>query len=189
MTTDLQRLEDTPLDVLVQISDDVEGYVLAAKKDEEDVAIARLDKKRGLIPRLLPTPYERERQRLDVENMRAVARAKLQMLEYYTELQLVIARQRGDALVAALGTHLQATLAAFAAQKHAELSKTLNASRRRFLDEMAPELAYLETYLSRPELYEPAYESVQHQIATYFGTLKTLLDGYVAALEKKQLEA
>jgi hypothetical protein len=189
MTTDLQRLDETPLDTLVQISDDVEGYVRAAKREDQEMALARLD--RGLITRLFPTRDERERQRLEVDNMRALAEAKLRMVEYYTDLQLVIARQRGDALVAAHGTHLQAMLAAFAAQKHAELSKTLNASRRTFMDEIGPELEYVERYRSRPELYEPAHASVQHQIDTYFSTLKTLLDGYVYALEtkvRKQLE-
>src|SRR4051794_20056479 len=121
MRTDLQRLDQTPTDVLVEISNDVERYVLAADTRDEDRALEGLSAKSRIVGRLFPTKYERERQRVDIENMRALAQSKLEMLSYYTDLQLAIARQRGDAFVAAQGTHLQATLAAFAVQKHAEL--------------------------------------------------------------------
>lgn len=185
MTTDLQRLENTPEDDLVAIANDIDLSVSGAREQDRDAALGRMNQRTGFVGRFFPTPYQREKQRIAVENMGALARYDQELVTYYTEVKLALARKQGNVLIAAQGIYGQRTLAAIAAQQEAALSETINASRRRFLDQIDPEFDYIARFANRPDLFRPAYASIQHQIAAFFGSVDTILDGYVAALNTK----
>lgn len=138
-----------------------------------------------MLARLLPTAYDREQQRLDVENMRQVAEYKRDLLSLYVDVKLVLVRQQNDTMVASQATHLQQTFAAFAAQQYDQLSQTLNSLRRKFLEQMELEFQHLELYRHRPALFEPAVAAILHQIDSCFALNKNFLDGFGRGMHAK----
>jgi hypothetical protein len=120
--------------------------------------------------------------------MRSLYKAKDQFFQLYTNVQLEIARKRGDALVAAVGTDMQTKLASFVAVKIKEIQGTVNESRVSFLESMRPQYENVENYKDIPDLYEPAYQSVRDQTSLYFESMSKLLKGFNDAMDGKLAE-
>ena len=96
-----------------------------------------------------------------------------------------MARMQGDALVASVGIDLQGKLAAFATQKIDELSQTIGESRQKFLVRIKPQLEDLDNYKNMPDLHDPARQSIQNEVKTYFAGIDELLNGFIKALKSK----
>lgn len=114
--------------------------------------------------------------------------SKRELMEHYIMAQIEIARKRANLLIAAQGMHVQAMLARFANEKIADLNTTLNHGRERFLSDMEPQFENIEKFRHRPELYEPAYRSVNHQIQVFFEATDMLLNGFVESLARRVSE-
>jgi hypothetical protein len=180
----ISQMPGTSLDELEEISTGMQEYIRAANLESRQAALDTPNR-RGLMQRLFPTQYERERQRVGVQAIRQLSESKRELLEVFTRTQIEIARKRADALIAAQGMHLQARLARFANEKIHDLNSTVNESRERFLREMDPQFDIVERYQHRPELYNPAHASVNHQIEVYFASTAALLDGFIRSLRNK----
>lgn len=187
--TQLSQLDSGSIGELEAASNEMQSYIRARSNEVRQAAIEGLDRKNPILRRLFPTAQDREFQRLAVQGMRQIAESQSELLALYTATQIEIAKIKADALIAAQGMQTRTVLARFANEKIHELSSTLNGSRREFLGEMRPQFEMLETYKDLPELYKPAYESVIHQIDTYFETTKRLLDGFTSSLNNKAIEA
>lgn len=184
----ISRMPGTSLADLGEISAGIQEYVRAANAETQQAAMEAMGR-RGLIQRVFPTQYERERQRLGVQALRQVGESKREMLELYARTQIEIARKRADAVIAAQGMHLQEQLASFANAKIESLNATINQTRERFLASMDPQFSMIEKYQGRPELYEPAHKAVLHQIQVYFDSNAALLDGFAQSLCNKMGQA
>lgn len=180
----IANMPDTTLTELEQVSSGMHDYVRAATSESREAALEAMNR-RGVMQRLFPTQYEKERQRLGVQTMRQIGEAKRELLEVFTRTQIEIARKQADALIATQGMHLQTQLARFANEKIQDLNSSLNSSRERFMTEIAPQFDMIERFQNRPEIYKPAYDSVLHQIEVYFGHHKALLDGFNQALRNR----
>lgn len=185
-TLSLSRVQDASKSELSEFAGEIQKFV----NEENEAAMAdlleRMDRRPGLMSRLLPTPVEKEQNRVAVQRLRNLAGSKEAMLALYTELHMEIARQQGDALIASVGMHLQAQLASFATAKMDELQVTIEESRSRFLTRYAPQKAEIEQVREEhPELYERARENLMMQLDGYFQTLEALLKGFQAALTSR----
>jgi hypothetical protein len=180
----ISQMPGTSLADLDEISTGMQEYIRAANVESRQTALEALNR-RGLMQRLFPTQYERERQRLGLQALRQLGDSKRELLELFTRTQIEIAKKRADAIIAAQGMHLQAQLASFAVEKIEDLNATVNGARERFMNDMAPQFTMIEKFQDRRELYEPAYKSVLHQIQVYFDSNAALLDGFIGSLRTK----
>lgn len=184
MASNLSQIPDASLAELAEVSDGMQEFIRSTDMQTQQTAMEALQK-RGIVQRLFPGEIQREHQRIVVADMRQMAQAKGELLALYTKTQIEIARRRADALISSQGMHLQTELTKFAQDKILEVTNTLNGSRSRFLPEMKTQLQGLEEYRDLPQLYRPAIESIQHQISTYFDSVKILLDGFIGSLTSK----
>lgn len=173
------------VDDLKTIAVSMQRYVESENDETVQQIAVVMQKNSGFWSRMFPTQLQKEQNRAVAERVRALYKSKEQFFKLYTDVQLEIARKQGDALIASVGMDLQAKLAAFATQKIDELTQTIDESRSRFLERMRPALAEVESYKDLPELYDPASQSVKHEINMYFESMKKLLNGFVNALESK----
>lgn len=177
----ISQMPNTSIEDLSEVAIGMRDYIASATAETRQAALEAANK-RGLMQRMFPTQFERQRQRIGVQSLRQLAESKRELLEIYTSTQIEIARKRADALIAAQGMHMQAELTRFANDKIALLNSTINGSRENFLESMEPQFVKLEQYQHRKELYEPAYRSVNQQITVYFEATDMLLNGFVQSL-------
>ncbi|MEU4242931.1 hypothetical protein [Actinoplanes sp. NPDC026619] len=180
----ITHLPNTSLDELEQVSTGMQEYMRAATAESREAALESMNR-RGVMQRLFPSQYEKERQRIGVQTLRQMSEAKRDLLDVFTRTQIEIARKQADALIATQGMHLQAQLARFAAEKIQDLNSTINVARERFLSEIAPQFDMVERFQQRPEIYKPAYQSLLHQIDVYFNHNAALLDGFNQSLHNR----
>lgn len=172
--TDLERIGNT---IVTALRDD-DGN---SRRDLEEA----FDRTRGPMARLWPNKVERERQHIAARTMREQAARQAALMEVYAETRLEIARKQADALVASVGTSLQAELAAFAAGRIKAISETINETRNHFMDTYGPQADKVEQYKDRPELYTVAKEQLTGQLMMQFDTLNRLLEGFIIHLQSR----
>ncbi|MFJ1542254.1 hypothetical protein ACIODS_27320 [Micromonospora chalcea] len=180
----ISQMPGTSLDELEQISNGMQEFMRAASAEARETALEAM-KGSGVFQRLFPSRYQKETQELAVQTLRQFGAAKREFIEVFTRTQLEIARKRADALIATQGMHLQTQLARFAAERIQDLNETINAALERFMSQMAPQFDMIERFQNRPELYEPARRSLNHQIKVYFDSTSALLNGFNESLHKK----
>jgi hypothetical protein len=180
----IANMPNTSLDELEQVSSSMQEYIRAANSESREAALEAMNR-RGVMQRLFPTQYEKERQRIGVQTLRQVSEAKRELLDVFTRTQIEIARKQADVLIATQGVNLQTQLARFASEKIQDLNSTINAARERFLNEIAPQFDMVERFQNRPEIYKPAYDSLLHQIDVYFSHNAALLDGFNQSLRNR----
>jgi hypothetical protein len=180
----LSTMPDATIADLTEVSTSMQRYIAATDSESQRVAFDAMNR-RGLLKRLFPNEAEREMQRIAVDSQRQMAAAKTELMATYTQAQLEIARKQADSLVAAQGMHMQAQLTAFANEKIQDMNRILNSSRENFLAAMEPQFELIKRYEHRRALFEPAERSVLQQIEAYFGSHKTLLDGFTESLHRR----
>ncbi|GAA0902389.1 hypothetical protein [Virgisporangium aurantiacum] len=180
----ISQMPDASIEDLNDVAAGMRQYISNAAAESRQAALEAANR-RGLFQRMFPTQFERERQRIGVQNLRQLAEAKRELLEVFARAQIEIARKRADALIAAQGMHLQAELTRFANEKITVLNTSINQGRERFLNDIEPQFQLIERFQGRPELYEPAYRSVNHQIKVYFESTDMLLDGFIQSLSTR----
>jgi hypothetical protein len=167
------------------ISTAMKEYINTENEAVMQTVVDRINRNPGLIRRLFPNAFEKEEQRITLDRMRTFYDKKKQFFELYAAMQLEMARMQGDALVASVGIDLQGKLAAFATQKIDELSQTIGESRQKFLVRIKPQLEDLDNYKNMPDLHDPARQSIQNEVKTYFAGIDELLNGFIKALKSK----
>jgi hypothetical protein len=185
MSDKLSHIEGTSVDELKQISVSMQQYIRTENEAALQTALDKINQKPGLLRRLFPTAYEKEQQRITVQRMRSMAKAKEDLFKLYTDVQLEIARKQGDALIASVGMDLQTKLTAFAAERIDEITDTINESRLRFLKRIRPQYEEIENYKDIPDLHMRALESVKQEVGIYFDSIGKLLTGFIDALDSK----
>jgi len=187
----MQRMAMTSDDVTM---DDLQGISAAMQyhvRNESEQSMAEISaalQRKGAFFGLFPTAIQKTHEALTIEKMRSLYKAKDQFFQLYTNVQLEMARKRGDALVAAVGTDMQTKLAAFVKVKIDEINKTINESRGPFLESMEQQFENVEKYKHIPDLYDPAYQSVREQTGLYFESMSKLLKGFNEAMDGKLAE-
>lgn len=185
-STSLARVDGTSVEYLYEVSGAMKSFIKEESEAALESAVRRLNDKPGLLNRLLPSAYQREAQQTAAVQLRQVAANKHAMLALYSEVQLEIARQEGDALIASVGMDTQTKLTKFAMAKIAELATTIHASQAEFESHYGPRKSQIETYKDdHPELYERAMQSLKEQFDTYFDTTDELFRGFKAALANR----
>lgn len=177
--------EETPIEELKQISVAMKDYISTENETAMQTVVEKINKKPGLFARLFPNAYEKEQQRITLDRMRTMYKAKKEFFELYTAIQLEIARKQGDALIASVGMELRASLTSFATARIEEVSQTIGASRQRFMQRITPQLDDVENYKAYPDVYEPARQSIKNEIKTYFEGIDELLKGFIEAMKSK----
>lgn len=181
------QIPDASLAELTEVSNGMQDFIRATDASAQRAALDAMVR-RGVVGRVFPGKLEREKQRIDVGNMKQMAQAKADLLDLYTTTQIEIARRRADALISTQALHLQAQLTAFATEKLHDMATTVNGSRSKFMAAMAEQFADLERYRHIPALHGQAEQSVLHQTDIFFNSIKILLDGFTAALQNKMQE-
>lgn len=177
--------KETPVEDLKQISTAMKEYINTEDESAMEKVVEKINKKPGLLARLFPNAYEKEEQRITLDRMRTIYKAKKEFFELYTAIQLEIARKQGDALIASAGMSLQTNLSKFAAAKIAEMKETIDASKENFFQRMDVQRQTVEQYKHFPELYDPAYQSMKQEIKIYFKSIEQLLEGFNEAMNSK----
>lgn len=188
MENQLSKLGDNSIQDLQAISESVKKYVDTENDATLQVALERINTKPNFWNRLFPNKFTREHDRMTIEKMQSVFTAKEQMFEIYTEVQLEIARQQGDALIQATGMQLRDQLTKFAKVKMDSMSLTMKQSRDEFVKRMKDQLKNVEEYRDFPELAEPYHQSLKDEISVYFSFIKELLESFQQALQTKVSE-
>jgi len=173
---------------LFLIAEKLEQYM----KNENDTLLQEitkeLNRKPGLLALVFPSSLQKAEDKISIEKMRIIYKRKEIFFEFYSNIKLEIARRMADALIAPIGMDLQTRLAKFASKKIDEFSETIGESRKNFMQTMLPQFQELETYKHIPELYEPAYQSMNNQVSVYFESIKELMQGFIDNLRKKASE-
>lgn len=179
---------ETPIEDLKQISMAMKDYINTEDETAMEKVVQKINKKPGLLSRLFPNAYEKEEQRITLDRMRTIYKAKKDFFELYTVIQLEIARKQGDALIASAGMSLQTNLSKFATVKIAEMKETIDTSKENFFQRMDAQRQTVEQYKHFPELYEPAVQSMKQEIKIYFKSIEQLLEGFNAAMNSKVMD-
>lgn len=188
MDNKLSKLDSSSIAELQTISNDVKKYVDTENDAMLQVALEKINQKPNLWQKLFPGKFQKMQEELTMNKMQSIYKAKDQMFALYTGIQLEIARQQGDALIAATGMHLREQLTKFAETKISSMSETLDKSRTEFAARMKTQLQNIENYKDFPELSEPYHQSLKDEISIYFSFIKELLDGFRETLNKKVVE-
>jgi hypothetical protein len=185
MTTVLATYDGSVKD-LAEISQVMHEYMQTRSDHAIQVAVEKCNERPGVIRRFFPNAYEKEQQRITIQEMRDLAESEEKMLALYTAVRLEIARKQGDALIASAGMQLQGALAAFALEQIGRLTATVDGSRTDFMQRYLPHKKEIALYQEEaPELVEEAMASLDRERRIYFETLNSLLDGFVAALKSR----
>lgn len=175
-------------DELYLIAEKLEQYMDSENDTLLQEITKDLNRHPGLLSLIFPSSLQKAEDKISIEKMRLLYKRKEMFFEFYSNVKLEIARRMADALIAPVGMDLQTRLAKFASKKIDEFSETIGQSRKGFLQSMRPQFQELETYKHIPELYEPAYQSMNNEVAIYFESVKELMQGFIDNLRKKASE-
>jgi len=189
MTTSLSRLKGTSIEELGEFPAAMENYIRNMNNQTRQEALEAMEQNVSLVQRLLPSAVERERRKIAIQDMRQLAESRRAMLRLCVSSQIELARMKADELVKIQGMEIVTRISTFANQKPLELEATLVASQNMFLETIEPQFEKLENYRHRPELYEPARQSLQHMIDTYAESNRRLLDGFKEAISNRTSQA
>lgn len=187
----MDKLAVTPDNVTMNELQDIATAMQRHVRNDTEQSMAEINvalQRRGAFFGLFPTAIQKAHEELTIDRMRSLFHKKEQFFELYTNVQLEIARKRGDALVAAVGTDMQTKLAGFVAVKIKEIQGTVNESRVTFMESMRPQYENVETYRGIPDLYDQAIGAVREQTTLYFESMSKLLRGFNDAMDAKMTE-
>lgn len=184
----LANLESSSIAELQNIAKDVKKYIDTENDATLEMAMQKINQMPNFFQKLFPSKFQKMQENLTMRKMQSVYDAKERMFEIYTGIQLEIARQQGDALIAATGMHLRDQLTKFAEARIRSLTETLEISRNEFSARMKRQLLNIENYEDFPELAEPYHQSLKDEISIYFSSIKDLLEGFREALNRKVIE-
>ncbi len=164
----LTNLDDTSVGELQEVSNSIKKYVDEENDNTLQYALKKINHDPNLLQRLFPSKFDKMYSGLAMKQVQNVFEAKERMFEIYTGIQLEIARQKGDTLIATTGMHLQEQLTLFAETKIFSVSSSLESSRNDFMGRMKRQLQSMDEYKDFPELSEPYHKSLKDEIRTYF---------------------
>jgi len=181
----LARLDSSSIAELQEIANDVKKYVDTENDATLEMAMEKIGEKPNFFQRLFPTKFQKMQNDLTMRKMQSVYQAKERMFEIYTGIQLEIARQQGDALIAATGMHLQDQLTKFAAAKIDSMTDTLEGSMDSFMQKMYRQREKVDQYKKFPDLADRYEQSLKKEQETYFTFVEQLLENFKDTLNKK----
>lgn len=184
----LSKLGENSLQDLQSISESIKNYVDRENDVVLQTVVEKIKTNENMLQKLLPNKTTRVYKKMLTEKMYNVFKSQEHMFEIYTEIQIEIARQQGDALIAATGMQLRDSLSKFANQKINSLKNTLEESREGYMESISRQLDNAERYKKHKELYEDLKESIRFEWKQYFGFVENLIVGFREALNSKVSE-
>jgi hypothetical protein len=182
----LAKLDNCSIQELQTIGQSVQRYMQLQDDATFNVALERINQMPNIWQRLFPDRFQRIQQELTVNRMQQIHRVREQMFTLYTGVQLEIARQQGDALIASVGMDLQDRLTSFATDKINSMSETMEKSRYEFTERMKRQWSNMESFRNNfPDLAKQYENSLTNEIKTYFDVIDKLLNGFNDTLNKK----
>lgn len=185
MDNKLSKLEGGSIAELQSISNEVKKYVDTENDATLQVALQKINQKPNFWQKLFPSKFQKMQDDLTINKMQSIYKAKEQMFAIYTGVQLEIARQQGDALIAATGMHLQDQLTRFAASKIDSMTDTLEGSMNSFMEKMYRQRENVEKYKKFPDMAERYEQSLKNEQEIYFSFIEQLLQNFRETLERK----
>lgn len=156
---------------------------------ENDQALQTINtyvaKNPGFWRRRFPNEVEKEVSRIDLDRLRTIYEKKKMFFKLYTDVQLEIARRRGEALLVTVGADLAAKVSAFATEKMEELGKTLGESRERYMARLAPQYDNLDKYQKYPEMQARAHKSIDNEMNSFFEAVDSMLASFNRAMNSR----
>lgn len=135
--------------------------------------------------RIFPDAVDRGQSKILLDRVRSAYADRKSFLDCYVQVQLELARRRGEALIVATSMDLRAKLAVFAKLKIDELTQTLLQSKDLYYERIAAHIKGLERYQDIPELYASAHQSAIREIRSYLDWVEELREGFTDALKAK----
>lgn len=185
MDNKLSKLESSSIAELQSISNEVKKYVDNENDAMLQVALQKINQNPNFWQRLFPGKFQKMQEELTMNKMQNIYKAKEQMFSIYTGVQLEIARQQGDALIAATGMHLQDQLARFAASKIDSMTDTLEGSMNSFMEKMYRQRENIDKYKKFPDMADRYEQSLKNEQEIYFSFIEQLLQNFRETLERK----
>jgi len=176
---------DNPTQDLMEVSTAMKTYISNENDSVLEMAVARMNQNPSLWRRMFPDAFDREQKKITLDRVRSAYAAKKGFLDAYVNVQMDIARRRGDALIAAVGMDLRAKLAVFAKEKIDGLTQTLIASKDNYYQRIAAHMRGLQQYADIPELHDSARQSAVREIKSYLEWVEGLREGFTDALKAK----
>ncbi len=176
---------DNPTKELIEISQGMKNFISNEDDAVLEMTVERMNRNPTLLGRLFPDAFDREQKRVTLDRVRSAYAAKKGFLDAYVNIQMDLARRRGDALIAAVGMDLRAKLAVFATEKIDGLTQTLIASKDAYLARSATHMRSLEQYTDIPELHDGAKKSALREFKAYCEWVEGLSEGFSDALKAK----
>lgn len=176
---------DGPTKDLIEVSEGMKNYISNENDAVLEMAVERMNRNPTLWRRMFPDAFDREQKKITLDRVRSAYAAKKGFLDAYVNVQMDIARRRGDALIAAVGMDLRAKLAVFAKEKIDGLTQTLIASKDNYYQRIANHIRGLEQYADIPELHDSARQSAVREIKSYLEWVEGLREGFTDALKAK----
>lgn len=168
---------------LEALANKIRESVIAENDDVYKLLTDEVNKSPSLMAKLFPSAMQKEKQELTIQRVRNLASKKEELLTLYFKVKLEMARQEGDVLIKATGSHLKTQLAIFVTAKIDEMDSAILVSRENVMRKMKPHIDSIEQYKDYPMLYEPAKKSIDNQIINYMSTIDELLDGFRNSLK------
>lgn len=185
MSTEFSIIKsDESLNEFSEVANAIEKY--ATKEDDANLEyiLDRVNKNPSLLTRLFPSKIQKEYDKLSIDHMKSLFQSKSELLKVYNDIKLQIAKKQGDALIAAVGMHLQDKLATIAAEKINSVQDTLEKSRERHMIRMQRQYDAVKSY-TNSESKEMFLKSLKNEEITYFKTVQEILDGFINSLKTK----
>ena len=188
MCNKLSKLDSSSIEELQDISKNVKEYVNTENNAMHQAALAKINQQPTFLQKLFPTRFQKMQQEFMIQNIQNIHNAKEQMFALYTGIQLEIARQQGDALIASTGMHLQDHLTNFAASKIDSLTDTLEKSMNSFMEKIYRQRGSVENYNKFPDLADRYEQSLKKEQEIYFSSIEQLLENFKDTLNRKVKE-
>jgi hypothetical protein len=184
----MEPIAKTPDTVTIEELEELAATMQRSARAGNENGMAEINmalQRKGPLFGLFSTKIQRAHERLTIDKMQSLHDRKEHMLELYTEVQMEIARKRGEGIIAAVGLDMQNKLGHFVKVKIDEINDTVIESHMSFRKKMRMSLEDAETYRDLPTLYEASLKASEEQMTLYFETMKKLIDGFSNAMNVK----
>jgi len=188
MSEQLARLNNSSIQELQEIGQSVQKYIEIQDDATFNLALEKMNQKPNFWQKLFPDKYQKIQQEITINRIQNMHKVREQMFAIYTSVQLEVARQQGDAIIASVGMELQDRLTKFAEAKITSMSETLEKSRTEFVERLDRQQKNVEKYSHNPRLAKAYEQSLADEENMYFDFIKQLLDAFKDTLKRKAID-
>ena len=183
--SNLARLDNSAMGGLQSTAQSIKRFIDLNDDISYNMALNEINKSPSFWERLFPNKYQRMQRDLTLTTMQDAHKARKLMFELYTATQLEITKQQGDAVIKAVGMHLQEELTQFAAQKMRSVESRIMEENEQFAEKIDRSFKDVEKYSHNPFLKNRYEQSVQKLTNDHFDFFNELLEGFINALKRE----